>query len=425
MKSYKPRIADVQLTNALRRIGAVLVQGPKWCGKTTTAEQASSSVIYLDDPEKQSLYNQTAEINIRALLQGETPRLLDEWQLIPRLWDAVRFEVDHRKSEGQFILTGSAVPPITNEINHSGTGRFARITMRTMSLWESGDSSGNVSLRWLFEKHDEQPEGMSKIDINQLAFLICRGGWPNTIDKGAADALALSFDYYDAVVESDISRVDGVRRNAEWVRRLMRSLSRHQGMQVPIESIRQDMSTNESAPLGESSFAQYINALRAIFVIDDMPAWNPNLRSKTAIRTSDTRYFNDPSIATAALGIGPADLVNDLNTMGLLFETLAVRDLRVYAQALDGNVYHYRDKNGLECDAVVHLRNGRYGLIEIKLGGKTLIEEGAKTLKSLAEKIDTTRMQEPSFMMVLTGVGDYPFRRSDGVYVVPIGCFAL
>lgn len=425
MKSYKPRIADVQLTNALRRIGAVLVQGPKWCGKTTTAEQASSSVIYLDDPEKQSLYNQTAEINIRALLQGETPRLLDEWQLIPRLWDAVRFEVDHRKSEGQFILTGSAVPPITNEINHSGTGRFARITMRTMSLWESGDSSGNVSLRWLFEKHDEQPEGMSKIDINQLAFLICRGGWPNTIDKGAADALALSFDYYDAVVESDISRVDGVRRNAEWVRRLMRSLSRHQGMQVPIESIRQDMLTNESAPLGESSFAQYINALRAIFVIDDMPAWNPNLRSKTAIRTSDTRYFNDPSIATAALGIGPADLVNDLNTMGLLFETLAVRDLRVYAQALDGNVYHYRDKNGLECDAVVHLRNGRYGLIEIKLGGKTLIEEGAKTLKSLAEKIDTTRMQEPSFMMVLTGVGDYPFRRSDGVYVVPIGCFAL
>lgn len=425
MKSYKPRIADVQLTNALRRIGAVLVQGPKWCGKTTTAEQASSSVIYLDDPEKQSLYNQTAEINIRALLQGETPRLLDEWQLIPRLWDAVRFEVDHRKSEGQFILTGSAVPPITNEINHSGTGRFARITMRTMSLWESGDSSGNVSLRWLFEKHDEQPEGMSKIDINQLAFLICRGGWPNTIDKGAADALALSFDYYDAVVESDISRVDGVRRNAEWVRRLMRSLSRHQGMQVPIESIRQDMSTNESAPLGESSFAQYINALRAIFVIDDMPAWNPNLRSKTAIRTSDTRYFNDPSIATAALGIGPADLVNDLNTMGLLFETLAVRDLRVYAQALDGNVYHYRDKNGLECDAVVHLRNGRYGLIEIKLGGKTLIEEGAKTLKSLAEKIDTTRMQEPSFMMVLTGLGDYPFRRSDGVYVVPIGCFAL
>lgn len=425
MKSYKPRIADAQLTNALRRIGAVLVQGPKWCGKTTTAEQASSSVIYLDDPEKQSLYNQTAEINIRALLQGETPRLLDEWQLIPRLWDAVRFEVDHRKSEGQFILTGSAVPPITNEINHSGTGRFARITMRTMSLWESGDSSGNVSLRWLFEKHDEQPEGMSKIDINQLAFLICRGGWPNTIDKGAADALALSFDYYDAVVESDISRVDGVRRNAEWVRRLMRSLSRHQGMQVPIESIRQDMSTNESAPLGESSFAQYINALRAIFVIDDMPAWNPNLRSKTAIRTSDTRYFNDPSIATAALGIGPADLVNDLNTMGLLFETLAVRDLRVYAQALDGNVYHYRDKNGLECDAVVHLRNGCYGLIEIKLGGKTLIEEGAKTLKSLAEKIDTTRMQEPSFMMVLTGVGDYPFRRSDGVYVVPIGCFAL
>ena len=422
MNGYRPRIADIQLNKMLRRIGAVLIQGPKWCGKTTTAEQIAASKIYLDDPEKQKNYHQTAELNIRALLQGDTPRLMDEWQMIPQLWDAVRYEVDHRKAEGQFILTGSAVPPISDEIHHTGTGRFARLTMRTMSLFESGDSSGAVSIRWLFEKHDEQPQGIANIDLLRLAFLICRGGWPNSVGKDDEDALALAFDYYDAVVESDISRVDGIRRNAEMARRLTRSLARHQGAQVSIETIRQDMALNDESSLGESSFTLYLNALKSIFVVDDLPAWNPNLRSKTAIRTSDTRYFNDPSIATAALGVSPADLTQDLNTMGLFFETMAVRDLRVYADALDGRVYHYRDKSGLECDAVIHLRNGDYGLVEIKLGGNTLIEDGVKTLNALAEKIDTNKMKEPSFKMVLTGVGEYPYRRTDGVYVVPIGC---
>lgn len=425
MGKYCSRIVDNQLEKMLHRIGAVLVQGPKWCGKTTTAEQKAASIIYLDDPEKQKMYRQTAELNIRAFLQGDTPRLMDEWQLIPQLWDAVRFEVDHRKAEGQFILTGSAVPPLTNEINHTGTGRFARLTMRTMSLLESGDSTGTVGLRWLFEEHEEQPMGLSNIDINRLAFLICRGGWPNSIDKDEDDALALAYDYYDAVVQSDISRVDGVRRNAELARRLTRSLARHQGGQVSMETIRQDMALNDESSLGESSLTQYLNAMKSIFVVDDMPAWNPNLRSKTAIRTSDTRYFNDSSIAAAALGVSPADLIQDLNTMGLMFETMAVRDLRVYADALDGWVYHYRDKSGLECDAVIHLRNGRYGLVEIKLGGDSLIEDGAKTLKSLAEKIDTNRMKEPSFLMVLTGVGEFPLRRNDGVYVVPIGCLGV
>ena len=422
MNGYRPRIADIQLNKMLRRIGAVLIQGPKWCGKTTTAEQIAASKIYLDDPEKQKNYHQTAELNIRALLQGDTPRLMDEWQMIPQLWDAVRYEVDHRKAEGQFILTGSAVPPISDEIHHTGTGRFARLTMRTMSLFESGDSSGAVSIRWLFEKHDEQPQGIANIDLLRLAFLICRGGWPNSVGKDDEDALALAFDYYDAVVESDISRVDGIRRNAEMARRLTRSLARHQGAQVSIETIRQDMALNDESSLGESSFTLYLNALKSIFVVDDLPAWNPNLRSKTAIRTSDTRYFNDPSISTAALGVSPADLTQDLNTMGLFFETMAVRDLRVYADALDGRVYHYRDKSGLECDAVIHLRNGDYGLVEIKLGGNTLIEDGVKTLNALAEKIDTNKMKEPSFKMVLTGVGEYPYRRTDGVYVVPIGC---
>ena len=425
MSVYRPRIADLQLKKMIRRIGAVLIQGPKWCGKTTTAEQIAASKIYLDDPEKQKLYRQTAELNIGALLQGGTPRLMDEWQLLPQLWDAVRFEVDHRKAEGQFILTGSAVPPLTDEISHTGTGRFARLTMRTMSLLESGDSTGSVSLRWLFEKHSEQPQGMAGIDLDRLAFLICRGGWPNVVGKDDEDALALAFDYYDAVMDSDISRIDGVRRNAEMARRLTRSLARHQGAQVSLETIRQDMAANDEILQGESSFAQYINALKGIFVVDDMPAWNPNLRSKTAIRTMDTRYFNDPSIAAAALGVAPADLTQDLKTMGLMFETLAVRDLRVYAGALDGRVYHFRDKSGLECDAVVHLRNGYYGLVEIKLGGDSLIEEGVKTLNSLEEKIDTGKMKAPSFKMVLTGVGEYPLRRKDGVYVVPIGCFGL
>lgn len=401
------------------------MQGPKWCGKTTTAEQQAASIVYLDDPSKQKMYRQTAELNIGALLHGETPRLMDEWQLFPQLWDAVRFEVDHRKAEGQFIMTGSAVPPPTNEINHTGTGRFARLTMRTMTLLESGDSTGTVSLRWLFENHEEQPAGEAKIDIDRLAFLICRGGWPNSIDKADDDALALAYDYYDAVVESDISRVDGVRRNAEMARRLTRSLARHQGAQVALEVIRKDMAMNDEVSLGESSFAQYMNVLKSIFVVDDMPAWNPNLRSKTAIRTTDTRYFNDSSIAAAALGVSPTDLVRDLNTMGLMYEAMAVRDLRVYADALHGRVYHYRDKSGLECDAVIHLRNGSYGLVEIKLGGDSLIEDGAKTLKALAEKIDTGKMKEPSFLMVLTGVGDYPLRRRDGVYVVPIGCLGL
>ena len=425
MIHYRPRIVDNQLERMLRRIGAVLVQGPKWCGKTTTAEQKAASVIYIDDPSKQKMYRQTAELNVRALLQGDTPRLMDEWQLIPQLWDAVRFEVDHRRTEGQFILTGSAVPPKTDEINHTGTGRFARLTMRTMSLQESGDSTASVSLKWLFEKHAEQPVGMTNIDIDRLAFLICRGGWPNAVGKDEEDALALAYDYYDAVVESDISRVDGVQRNAEMARRLTRSLARHQGTQASLESIRQDMALSDERSLGESSFSQYINSLKSIFVVDDMPAWNPNLRSKTAIRTSDTRYFNDPSIAAAALCVSPADLVRDLNTMGLMFETLAVRDLRVYADALNGKVYHFRDKSGLECDAVIHLRNGDYGLVEIKLGGNTLIEEGAKSLKILEKKINTNRMNEPSFMMVLTGVGEYPFRRPDGVYVVPIGCLGV
>ena len=421
MKDYKKRIADRILKNKLEGKGAILIEGPKWCGKTTTAEQLASSVLYMDDPQRKNQNIMMSEINPGRLLQGSTPRLIDEWQLAPKLWDAIRFEVDHRKELGQFILTGSAVPPDTQEITHSGTGRFSWFTMRPMSVYESGESTGEVSLRELFNS-PETIDVESDVDIEKLAFMVCRGGWPQSLELKYNVALQQAFDYYDAVVNWDINRADGVRKNKERVKRLMRSYARNQGSQVSISTIRQDIIVNDESDISEDTVSAYLNALRKIFVIEDMPAWNPNLRSKTAIRTSDTRYFIDPSIATASLGIGPQDLINDLKTFGLMFETLCVRDLRVYAEALDGNVYHYRDKENLECDAVVHLRNGTYGLIEIKLGGNKLIEEGAANLKTLNSKLDTEKMKSPSFLMILVGTGDFAYRRDDGIYVVPVGC---
>lgn len=421
MKGYKKRIADVILARKLEGKGAVLIEGPKWCGKTTTAEQIASSVLYMDDPSEISQNIAMATMNPKRLLTGPVPRLIDEWQIAPKLWDAIRFEVDHRGEMGQFILTGSAVPAETKEIMHSGTGRFAWLTMRPMSLFESGDSSGDVSLESLFNGID-QIDGATILDLDRLAFLVCRGGWPQSVDMKDEIALEQAMDYYDAVVRSDIHRADGVQKNPENVRRLMRSYARHQGGQVANTVLAQDVSANNETPITDETVSSYLNALRKIFVIEDMPAWNPNLRSKTAIRSSDTRYFIDSSIAVAALGIGPNDLINDLKTFGFLFETMCVRDLRVFAETLNGSVYHYRDKEGHECDAVIHLRNGKYGLIEIKLGGDKLIEEGVKSLKTLEAKLDTDKMNAPSFLMVLTGVGRYAYRRPDGVFIVPIGC---
>lgn len=421
MKEYRKRIVDEMLTRKLEGKGAVLIEGPKWCGKTTTAEQIAASILYMDDPEKKEQNISMSELNPKRLLKGETPRLIDEWQLAPKLWDAIRFEVDHRGELGQFVLTGSAVPADTKKITHSGTGRFTWLTMRPMSLYESGESSGDVSLKSLFEEN-APVDGEANISIEQLAFLACRGGWPQAIDMRDEIALDQAKDYFDAVVRSDINRADNVQKNAEKVRRLMRSYARNQGSQVPNTVLAKDVSASDEDALDDMTVASYLNALRKIFVVEDMPAWNPNLRSKTAIRSSDTRYYVDPSIATAALGIGPNDLINDLNTFGFIFETLCIRDLRIFADALDGQVYHYRDKDGQECDAVIYLRNGQYGLVEIKLGGEKLIEEGAQSLKAMKSKIDTSKMKEPSFLMVLTGLGDYAYRRKDGVCVVPIGC---
>ena len=421
MREYKPRIADAILQRKLAGKGAVLIEGPKWCGKTTTAEKASQSTLYMADPENEKQNLMLADINPKLLLQGEAPRLIDEWQVAPKLWDAVRYEVDHRDEEGQFILTGSAVPPNNEEIKHTGTGRFSWLLMRPMSLFESGEADGSVSLTDLFSgKQDIM--GINPLDIHKLAFLVCRGGWPRASFLKDDIALDQAYDYYDAIVHADISRVDGIKRDAERVKRLMRSYARNQGAQISNEALKADMEQNDVSSLDANTVMSYINALKKIFVIEEMPAWNPNLRSKTSIRSADTRYFIDPSIAVAALGVGPNDLLDDLNTFGLLFETMCVRDLRVFADALHGCVYHYRDKTGLECDAVIHLRNGAYGLIEIKLGGDAAIEHGAETLKKLRDKIDTDKMKAPAFLMVLTGTSQYAFQREDGVYVVPLGC---
>ena len=411
MEGYRHRIMDGLLAKKLQAKGAVVIEGPKWCGKTTTAEEIAASKVLLARTDMKEQFNSLLEIDTDAALSGETPMLIDEWQTVPKLWDAVRYTIDHRRKMGQFILTGSAVPDKEAEMarEHSGTGRFAWLTMRPMTLFESGESNGSVSLTALFSAPGKI------LEKNSLR--------PMSVGLPEEAALEQAFEYYDAVTKEDVTKADGVKRASERVQRLMRAYARHQGTQASIATLREDLKNNDTAILNDDTIASYLEVLRKIFVVEDMPAWNPNLRSKTAIRTADTRYFVDPSIATAALGLGPDDLMNDLNTMGFFFETMCVRDLRVFAEALNGKVYHYRDKSGLECDAVVHLRNGQYGLIEIKLGGQSLINDGVATLNALAGRIDTSRMKAPAFLMVLTATGEFAYRRpEDGVYVVPIGC---
>ena len=417
--SYRPRIVDSALKRKLRGKGAVLIEGPKWCGKTTTAEQVSKSTLSVDDPSTVNTNKILSEIDPERLLTGDHPRLLDEWQVAPKLWDAVRHHVDRHKGHGQFILTGSSVPADISETIHSGTGRFGWLVMRPMTLYESGDSTGDVSLASLFES---QPiSGCSNLDLDRLTFLICRGGWPESVNMDDDVALDQAFDYIDAVIRNDMSRVDNIRRDPQKVRMLLRSYARNQGTQISQASISADISSNDTEGVSEETVSEYLQALRKLYVIEDMKAWNPNLRSKTAIRTSDTRYFVDPSLAAASLRIGPQDLINNLNTTGFFFEALAVRDLRVYAESLDGDVYHYKDNLDNECDVVIHLRDGRYALLEVKLGGEKLIDEGVKTLKDVLRRIDTDKMGKPAFMAIITGTERYAYRRDDGIIILPLG----
>lgn len=426
---YKKRILDTVLERKLSGAGAVLVEGPKWCGKTTTCEQHAKSVLYMADPVRRDRYRVQAETDITELMKGEQPRLIDEWQDAPRFWDAIRYDVDHSAGWGHYILTGSAVPPDDKnersgkkDIVHSGTGRIVRVRMRTMSLLESEESSGTVSLGALFKGEPFKPGKAVERSLAETAYLVCRGGWPQAVSQDGETALDRAFEYVDAVVNSDISRVDGVSRDPRRTRLLLKSYARLQGTQSTIVNIRKDMTIGDGNGPDDDTVSSYLNALRKIFVVEDSEAWCPALRSRTAIRMSPTRYFSDPSIATAALGIGPEDLMNDIRTYGFLFETMAVRDLRVYADALNGGVSHYLDRNGLECDAVVHLRNGTSGLVEVKLGGESLIEEGARTLNDLSGILDSSRQREVAFKMIVTATGDCAYQRKDGIVVCPISC---
>lgn len=414
-RKYLGRIADKVLNSALEASGAVLIEGPKWCGKTWTAENRAASVLSMQDPDNEEAYILSAYTKPSLLLKGDTPRLIDEWQTAPVLWDAVRHAVDIRGEAGQFILTGSSVPK-DRAVKHTGTGRISRMMMRPMSLFESSESNGAVSLGSLFG--DDDVEGESQLTIERLAFTLARGGWPATIGQKDHVALRRAHDYVDSVINTDISRVDGVEKDPERVRALMRSLARNMSSAAKITTIKDDVDIEGS--LSDKTVSSYLNALRRIFVAEDLPAWYPSMRSKAILRTSPKRHFVDPSIAAAALNASPESLLRDFRTFGLLFESLCIRDLRVYAQATDGNVYYYRDNTDLEIDAIIYLRDGRWGAVEVKMGTND-IDKAAGNLKALRDKVDTSVMRDPSFLMILTA-GKYAYRRDDGVSVVPIGC---
>ncbi len=415
---YLKRISDEKLHLLLQAKGAVLIEGPKWCGKTSSAIEVAGSVLYMQDPDESSVNKLMAQTKPSLLLEGETPRLIDEWQVAPELWNAVRFAVDKRRAKGQFILTGSVSPTRTDDM-HTGTGRIARMKMHTMSLYESGDSTGEVSLTKLFDGKSDM-EGNPSLSVEKLAFIINRGGWPEiATETDERIALAVAADYVEAVANEDISKADGIEKNPDRVKALLRSISRNISTEAHTTTLLKDLIANDES-LSHATIDLYISALKKIFVLEDLPAWSAKLRSKTAIRTTAKRHFTDPSIATASLRATPSRLLSDFNTFGLLFESLCIRDLRIYAESIDGNVYHYRDKSGLEIDAIIQLADGRWGAAEIKMGGGQ-IEAAANNLLKLKKIVDTEKMNEPSFLMVLTCT-EYAFQLKNGVWVVPIGC---
>ena len=420
--NYIERIADSILAKKLRSSGAVLVEGPKWCGKSTTCEQQANSVVYLQDPMTRDqdialAYNEPA-----IFLDRRPPLLIDEWQEAPIVWDSIRFEVDKRRSFGQFILTGSATPldiKSKSEIRHSGIGRITRMRMWTMSLYESGDSSGTVSLSSMF---NGEPIGATcEKRLPDYAYLTCRGGWPMAMDTDDDIALEQSVNYVDELVSTDFVKAGGPPNNEDRVRHLMASYSRSISTPATKALLIRDMKRNGEEVFDDETFSSYFSVLDSLFVFEELEAWNPNIRSKARVQSARVRHLTDPSIATASLGLGPNDLMGDLKSFGLFFESLCIRDLRIYASALNGRLYHYRDSNGLEADAVVHLKDGRYALIEVKFGRQEDIDAAAAHLLKLAGIIDTSTMPAPSCMIVITAKNT-AYRRPDGVYVVPLGC---
>jgi len=426
MKYYE-RIWDAQLKERLSAIGAVLIEGPKWCGKTTTAKQQASSVISLQDPDYRSQYFAAATIKPSFLLEGETPHLIDEWQDLPVLWDAVRMEVDKRSLPGQFILTGSNTVDEA-KIFHSGTGRITRMEMLPMSLWESKESNGKVSLNDIFEHPNDAIFEQSDLSVEDLILAACRGGWPATLQlPDEKSKLFVAKDYVNTVCKSDISRVDGIARNPKLAHKILKSYARNISTLAKSTSILADVVASDNISCSRNTYEDYIAALAKLFVIQDVDAWCPAIRSKTVIQSSPKRAFCDPSVAVALLGLTPQNMQLQMKTFGFVFEQLCIRDLKSYTANLDGHVSYYHDRYGLEADVVLHLGDGRYALIECKLGSQE-IEEGAKHLleiRRLVLKYNESETQvpirEPDLLMVITG-GQYAYRRDDGVFVVPIGC---
>lgn len=422
--NYLPRIVDSELDLRLRAVGATVIVGPKWCGKTTTAKQKAKSVLEMQDPDLQEGYLKLADTKPSMLLEGENPRLIDEWQLAPVLWDAVRVSVDRRKEKGLYLLTGSVVVD-EDKIRHTGIGRISRLEMDTMSLFETGESSGDVSLRELFANPSVSVDGAKgKLTVEELIFAVCRGGWPSSLEAVGDDAkLFVATDYFNNVVDVDISRVDDVERDPFLAGQLLRSYARNISTLATKASIRKDVLSVRDVSL--PTVDSYLSALRKLFVINDVEAWCPAIRSATDIRASHKRGFSDPSIAVAAMGVGPDYFRTDFKTFGFLFESLVMRDLRVYSHALGGRISYYRDRYGLEADAVLHLKDGRYALIEVKLGSNE-IEEGAEHLKEIKRLVSEYNKSEsqcplrlPDLLMVITG-GEYAYTREDGVVVCPV-----
>ena len=419
---YLERIGDELLKRKLRSSAAVLIEGPKWCGKTSMGAQLAKSIVYIQDPDKRSMYRKMADTQPSLLLEGETPHMLDEWQTIPILWDAVRFAADQRQEMNQFILTGSATPiddDENSEMEHTGTGRIARLRMRPMSLWESKESRGQVSLKALFDGTQEMGLFENPLTLKDLAFVMCRGGWPGALGLEEEDALEVAINLVDELVNTDVNRVDGTEKNPDRVRAVLRSYARNISTMTAASTIMADVKANDIS-ITDKTLTNYLTALRRLFIIEDAKAWQPSLRSKTGIRTSNKRHFVDASIATAVLELNPKSILDDFNLFGFLFEDFCLRDVRVYTEPLRGTVYHYHDNSELESDLIIRLHDGRWAAIEVKTGSKE-IEEAADNLIQLSKDVDTSKIGEPAFLMVLTA-GQYAYRREDGVYIVPIGC---
>lgn len=418
---YIPRLIDSVLESKLRMHGAVLLEGCKWCGKSTTAAQQAKSVLELQNPETYSNYSELAKTKPSILLEGDKPRLIDEWQDAPTLWDAIRYDLDKSRLKGQYILTGSATP-VVNAPRHSGTGRIVRLTMRPMTLFESGDSTGEVSLAKLFNNARKTVKGTSKYDLEGYAYLCARGGWPDSIVNPPEDAIEAAVEYINAIVENNIKFVDGALHNPEKMRLVIRSIARNISAPANITTIYNDTKNDSDiTSVSDKTVKSYLDALGQLHIRDDVPAWSPQLRSKTEIRTSSKLNLVDPSLAVAALFATEKDLIKDFNTFGLIFESLCTRDLKVYAQHLGGEVLYYRDGSDLECDNIIHLRDGRWAAIEVKLGSEDRIEEGAEHLNELEAKVDSGEVGKPEFKMILTAT-EHAYRREDGIFVVPIGC---